>query len=180
MTGAGTDGLADLLGSAILSAAPGPAGGADDADGDPLELVRRTAEAEAVVGDLLRQAVASARGAGHSWAAIGGALGMTRQAAQKRFGAATDGPSGPEERTLGPVTAFDEMRELEAAGLLGWHTVGAGLLTHRMVRTDTQWEHRRVAWVKAPASYEKDGWQIGCKAFPWLYLVRDTGRPVGD
>ncbi|MGZ6733875.1 MAG: hypothetical protein ACXVDH_04460 [Nocardioides sp.] len=79
-----------------------------------------------------------------------------------------------------PVTAFDEMAELEAAGNLGWRTVGAGLLCHRMVCTDTRWEHRRVASMKAPSRYEKDGWQIGCKAFPWLYLVRDTGRPVED
>ncbi|MCA1983548.1 hypothetical protein [Nocardioides nematodiphilus] len=70
---------------------------------------------------------------------------MTRQAAQKGFGATTERPVGPEERTLGPVTAFDEMAELEAAGNLGWRTVGAGLLSHRMVRTDTRWEHRRVA-----------------------------------
>lgn len=167
--------LADLLGSAILDALP-PGG----SDGDALDLVRRTAEAEAIAGRLLHQAVGSARSSGHSWAAIGQALGMTRQAAQKRFGAAAEGSAGPEERTLGPVTAFDEMAELAAAGELGWHTIGAGLLSHRMIRTDTRWEHRRVAWVKAPSRYETDGWQIGCKAFPWLYLVRDTGRPVAD
>lgn len=167
-----SDSLADQLGSVILDAV------AADGPEDELALVRRTANAEAVVGELLHQSVGSARAAGHSWAAIGGALGMTRQAAQKRFGGRDDERSDPDERTLGPVTAFDEMRELEIAGRLGWHTVGAALLSHRMIRTPTQWEHRRVAWVKAPGRYERDGWQIGCKAFPWLYLVRDTGIPV--
>ena len=35
---------------------------------------------------MLRRHVANARKAGHSWAAIGFALGVTRQAAQQRFG----------------------------------------------------------------------------------------------
>lgn len=166
--------LDDALGAALLATPVDP----DDA-GDPLALVRRAAAAEVAVGGLLQQAVATARAAGHSWAAIGATLGMTRQAAQKRFGG-RDEPVSAEERTLGPVTAFDEMRELEIAGRKGWRTVGAGMLHHRMVRTDTQWEHRRVAWVKAPSRYEKDGWQIAIRFFPWIYLVRDTGRPAED
>jgi hypothetical protein len=35
---------------------------------------------------MLRRRVAIARKAGHSWASIGFALGITRQAAQQRFG----------------------------------------------------------------------------------------------
>ena len=35
---------------------------------------------------MLRRHVADARKVGHSWAAIGFALGVTRQAAQQRFG----------------------------------------------------------------------------------------------
>jgi hypothetical protein len=178
--------LADGLGAAILAAGSdtgsGTGTGTDTDPGDALALVRRTAAAERVVGELLQQAVGAARAEGHSWAAIGAELDMSRQAAQQRFGAradeAADEGDGPEERWLGPVTAFDEMRELELAGRLGWHTVGAGMLRHRMARTDTQWEHRRVAWVRLPGSYEKDGWRIGARYFPWLYLVRDTGRPA--
>ncbi len=72
------------------------------------------------------------------------------------------------------MTAFDELPELELAGRLGWHTVEAGMLCHRMVRTDTQWEHKRVVWPGS-ARNEREGWQIGCRAFPWVYLIRDTG-----
>ena len=106
----------------------------------------RVVEAEDVVRDLLRQSVAAARAAGCSWAAIGAELGMSRQAAQQRFGSGAGGrgSAGEQERWLGPVTAFDELPELELAGRLGWHTVEAGMLCHRMVRTDTQWEHKRV------------------------------------
>jgi hypothetical protein len=152
---------------------------ADDAPHDFLALVGRSAEAERVTNRLLQQSVDRARANGHSWAAIGEVLGMSRQAAQQRFGTTRSSPPAEaDERWLGPVTAFDEMAELAVAGRRGWHTVEAGFLSHRMVRTDTQWEHRRVLW-RAPASrLARDGWQIGCRAFPWLYLVRDTGLPV--
>jgi hypothetical protein len=163
--------LTDALGTAILD-------GADVDPRDTLALLRRTAEAERAVTHLLHQAVQAARADEHSWAAIGTELGMTRQAAQQRFGARTEEPLGPDERRLGPVTAFDEMAELELAGRSGWRTVGAGLLHHRMVRTGSQWEHRRVVWAKPARTYESDGWRIGCRAFPWLYLVRDTGLPA--
>ena len=79
---------------------------------------------------------------------------------------------------LGPVTAFDELRELELAGRLGWRTVEAGMLRHRMVRTPTQWEHRRVVWTGPLRRLEQDGWQVGCRAFPWVYLIRDLGVPA--
>lgn len=175
--------LADEIGRAILET-PGDSGGAVDVD-DPehrLELIRRAAEADRVAGDLLRQAVSAARAGGASWSAIGAALGLTRQAAQQRFGrvepaAATAQPTD-RERWLGPVTAIDEMAELALAGDLGWHTVGAGMLRHRMVRTETRWEHKRVVWTGSLERYAADGWQVGCRAFPWIYLVRDTGRPV--
>jgi hypothetical protein len=52
------------------------------------------ANSDVQVAELsLRRHVTMARQAGHSWASIGFALGITRQAAQQRFGA--DGaPSG--------------------------------------------------------------------------------------
>ncbi len=168
---AAPDQLVEEIGAAILSAT--------GQDRDPLKVVARVAEAEGVVRDLLRQAVGAARAAGHSWAAVGAELGMTRQAAQQRFGDPTaDRATGDEERWLGPVTAFDELPELELAGRMGWHTVEAGMLRHRMVRTATQWEHKRLIWPRSLARYKDDGWQVGCRAFPWVYLIRDTGLPA--
>lgn len=161
--------LADALGAAILDG--------DAEASNPLPLVRRTADAEEVVRDLLRQAVEAARSAGYSWSAIGAELGLTRQAVQQRFGKTADDRMPTEQRWLGPVTAFDEMRELEAAGQQGWHTVGTGLLGHRMIRTETEWEHRRVRW-NATRRYEGEGWLVGARAFPWVYLIRDKGTPI--
>ena len=51
---------------------------------------RQADEAQAA----LSEAVAAARGAGHTWAEIGGVLGVTRQAAFKRFGAPRDPRTG--------------------------------------------------------------------------------------
>ncbi|GAA4109035.1 hypothetical protein GCM10022415_01970 [Knoellia locipacati] len=164
--------LVEAVGSAILSTAPSR---------DPLVLVEHTASAEAAVRDLLSQAVGTARADGHSWAAIGAVLGMSRQAVQQRFGGrGGDDELEPEERWLGPVTAFDEMAELELAGRLGWHTIGVGMLRHRMVRTPHQWEHKRVLWSGSLTRWEKDDWVLGSRAFPWVYLVRDTGLPAEE
>ncbi len=144
---------------------------------DPRALVRRAAQAEHVTRGLLTDVVRAARASGMSWGAVGAELGISRQAAQQRFGVEERDVDEPETRWLGPVTAFDEMVELELAGRMGWHTVAAGLLRHRVRRTDTQWEHRRVLWARPVPHYEQDGWVVGARAFPWLYLVRDLGLP---
>ncbi|MGF3054291.1 hypothetical protein ACQUSY_10085 [Microbacterium sp. YY-03] len=163
---------------------------------ESLALIGASAAAERQAATVFHGAVTAARAANVSWARIGGELGMTRQAAQQRFGiapenATTDHTTNDNtaadhtthafedtERWLGPVTAFDEMKELELAGRAGWHTVEAGAFKHRMVRTETQWQHRRVLWRGSLARDEADGWQIGCRAFPWIYLIRDTGIPI--
>lgn len=179
MTRTAPEDLQEQIGALIL-------GTYDDAgkltEADHLTLVSRAAAAEQASQELQRRAVTAARSAGISWAALGRELGMTRQAVQQRFGGRTDSAesgameAGAVERWLGPVTAFNEMAELELAGRLGWRTVGADVLRHRMLRTDTQWEHRRVLWTKPSHLYETDGWEVGCRAFPWLYLVRDLHK----
>ncbi|MBR7743177.1 hypothetical protein KC207_07720 [Phycicoccus sp. BSK3Z-2] len=173
-------GIADALGRAVLDGAPGEIALDPERAEDHLAIVARAVVAEQAGRDLLRQSVAAARASGHSWAAVGGVLGLSRQAAQQRFGTGGEGDDGPEHRWLGPVTAMDEMPELQLAGRRGWRTVGAGMLKHRMLRTDTQWEHRRVVWSRGASSYETDGWIVAVRAFPWLYLVRDLGIPPED
>ncbi len=160
---------------AILGADP------DAALDDPraqLELVARVRDADTEIRVLLQQSINSARAAGQSWGAIGETLGLSRQAVQQRFGRepATDQvATEPDQRWLGPVTAFDEMGELEIAGRLGWRTVGAKMFYHLVERTPTQWEHRRTVWSGPVKRLERDGWQVGVLAFPWVYLVRDLG-----
>lgn len=170
--------LADAISRAILEEAGVDQEQSLDIDAH-LALIASSASAEGEARTVLHRAVASARAAGASWALIGSELRMSRQAAQQRFGdAARVQHEGDSERWLGPVTAFDEMAELDLAGREGWHTVEAGMLTHRMVRGDTQWEHRRILWKASLAGESANGWEVGCRAFPWIYLVRDTGIPA--
>ena len=172
-------GVSDAVSRAILESAA--IDGEIGPDGH-LALIRASAEADREVRTILRQAVESARSGGVSWSAIGAELGMTRQAAQQRFGDAgrADAASDDEAdyRWLGPVTAFNEMAELDLAGRSGWHTVEAGTLRHRMVRTDTQWANKRVIGRGPSRRDEKDGWIVACHFFPWVYLIRDLGIPA--
>ena len=169
--------IADALGRAILASTQ--AVDVDPSDRNRhLAIVRSAAEADRVVGELLQQAVSAARAGGHSWAAIGNELGLTRQATQQRFGKTDEASIDTGVRWLGPVTALDEMDELALAGRLGWHTTGAGLMRHRMVATNHQWEHKRVLWTGSLGRYQREGWQVGCRAFPWIYLIRDTELPA--
>ncbi len=171
--------LEQAIGRAIIGEGTDAPGALDPSNPqDHLAIVVRAAAAESFARELLQQAVSAARGSGHSWAAIGDQLGLSRQGVQQRFGTRTAPDDTPQYRWLGPVTAFDELRELELAGRLGWHTVEAGMLRHKMVRTPTQWEHRRVVWTGPMRRYQQDGWQVGCRAFPWVYLVRDLGVPA--
>lgn len=180
--------LADAVARAVLIEAGIDVADSDSADalasaldGDEhLAVIAAGADAERQAAAMLERAVAAARAAGVSWARIGGRLGMSRQAAQQRFGGQPDPVDSDRERWLGPVTALDEMAELELAGRAGWRTVETGLLAHRMLRTDTQWEHRRILWRGSLAKEVAAGWQVGCRAFPWIYLVRDTGIPVAQ
>lgn len=172
--------LTDRIATAILSADSDGSALNPESPADGLTLVRRAAEAERAVRELLGQSVAAARGSGHSWAAIGTELGLSRQAVQQRFGGASVETQQPEVRRLGPITAFNEMAELELAGRQGWRSIGAGMFYHLVVHTDTQWEHRRVAWTRPAGGYEKDGWIVAVRAFPWLYLVRDLAIRAVD
>lgn len=148
---------------------------------DFLPLITDAAALQAEANTLLRSVVTSARNAGATWASIGATLRMTKQAAQKRF-ASTGGPGAeqldPDERILGPTNFIDEMRELALAGPYGWHSVERGLTYHRVVRSDTQWEHRAI-WSPAKVRLLRaDGWTLFGSSFPYSYLKRDTGVPA--
>ena len=143
--------------------------------------MRTASVLEASARTVLHQAVASARSAGSTWAAIGSTLGTSTQAAQKRFAPAAI-PSGTDlaadERILGPTGPFDEMRELHLAGLHGWHSVQAGMNHHRVLHSSTRWEHRRASAARAARRLVDQGWQIIGESFGYTYLKRDLGTPA--
>ena len=180
------DDLRSLISDAITTADPSLRDRLhDDADAY-LELVALTARARVETEALLRFAVAGARSAGCTWEAIGQVLGITRQAAQQRWGGPDDADTGTPTtggvRTmqLRPVTAFNEMRLLDRAGRYGWHVIASGTATHILAKSDVQWEHRRVFASKAHGrALEDAGWQHCTDYwFPWAYYKRPLDRPA--
>lgn len=51
-----------------------------------LDTLVKIAEVDRLVDELVIEAVEEARKAGYSWAQIGGALGVSKQAAQQKYG----------------------------------------------------------------------------------------------
>lgn len=130
---------------------------------------------------LLHDAVSSARAAGWSWESIGSALGMSRQAAQQRFGRrpAAAQETG-EHRQLVGLSAFSEMDQLDEWGRHGWHSIGYGPLFHDVEKSDVQWEHKRaVIGSRKARDLETEGWErIGTMWFPWVYFKRHLDLPA--
>lgn len=163
-----------------------------------LDLVALTAQARTETDALLRLAVAGARAAGCTWESVGGVLGMTKQAAQQRYGAPPDeataaaqpaeehppvvDPDDPDARVhqISWLNTFTEMKALERAGRYGWHLVGTGSGTVVVRKSDVQWEHQRVfASRSAGRALEEQGWlRCGSAAFPHAYYKRPTGEPA--
>ena len=146
-----------------------------------LDLVVITAAAYAETGKLLTSAVAAARASGWSWEAVGTALGMSRQAAQQRFGVKTASAEATitTQRVVG-LTAFNEIEILNEKGRHGWHSIAFGPLFHDLEKSGVQWEHRRMfVGSRKIKALEAQGWQqIGHIWFPWVYLKKSLGIPA--
>lgn len=183
LSGPPDDNLRHALTDMIAAVDPTLAGRLEHEPDSYLDLIDLTRRSGKEITQLLQSAVTSARLAGLSWERIGQRLGMSRQAAQQRFGRVLDSVEAPapaEKRRLYPVTAFDEMEALAEAGRDGWHSVGYGMYFHDLVRSDEQWEHRRIAaFGSSRHSLEADGWQrVGAMWFPWAYYARPAGKRI--
>ena len=177
------DSLRRALSDAIASVDPTLAGRLEHEPNSYLDLIDLTSRSAEEIAQLLQSAVTSARQASVSWERIGKHLGMSRQAAQQRFGRvldSTNSHSSNEKRRLYPLTAFNEMNALAEAGRAGWHSIGYGMHFHDVIRSNEQWEHLRVAaFGSSRHRLESEGWhRIGAIWFPWAYYARPTGKPI--
>lgn len=128
-------------------------------------------------GMSLRRWIDAGRRAGMSWAEVGALLGISKQAAQQRFGrpgedadAANDGEIVVR---LG-ATAFNEMAMMRREGEQGRELVGTGALSLTFRQTDQRWEYRRTAG-QMPGQGERmvrDGWTYVSSWLPWNYYKR--------
>jgi hypothetical protein len=180
------DAVRDAVAEAVLGT---PTGLRPALETDPdayLRLVSASRTAAEETSRLLRESINGARAAGHSWDTLGRLLGVSRQAAQQRFSATSQPPTGsiddaddgPARKVLSPVTAFDEMAVLAVEGRRGWHSVDYGTLFHLVEHSDRQWEHRRLPWTPghtARRRLEAEGWMlIRDTTFPWGYYKRPS------
>lgn len=147
---------------------------------DPASFLRLIGAADVAVDEaerLLADAVAGARRAGHSWEAIGQVTGVSRQAAQQRFGrsvgevAATGTPG---RKVVSRVHVFNELSVLEREGRAGNRLVSFGVGRLVFEEADRPWEHLRVAFATHTTlrALEADGWQLVGRWYPFAYLAR--------
>jgi hypothetical protein len=180
------EGIRDAITEAVLATPPGLRDSLEDDPQAYLRLVASTRVAAEQTSKLLREAIDGARAAGHSWDTIGRLLGVSRQAAQQRFGnnlGAVDDlsmPGRPARKMLTPLTAFDEMLVLEREGRRGWHSIDYGTLYHLVEASPWQWQHRRIMWGSPSRKRLQDeGWQlIKTSTFPWGYYKRRVDLPA--
>lgn len=178
--GAAND-LADLLAQAIAKIDPTIGRRLDTDPQAHLDLIVLTSRAHAETRALNLSAVSSARSAGWSWEAIGTALGMSKQAAQQRFGIKAEvREDSPEQRRLIGLTATNEIEQLNEWGAQGWHSIAYGPGFHDVEKSALRWEHRRaVVGSRRARELDNKGWErIGTMWFPWIYFKRQVVGPL--
>jgi hypothetical protein len=131
----------------------------------------------------LHRWVEASRRAGLSWADIGALIGISKQAAQQRFGAAEPAipPASGDLVVRHGATAFNEMEMLEEEGRAGRELVATGPLRLYLRETDRRWEYDRVTALFPDAVRRKmarDGWAWVSTWYPFHYFKRDLG-PLG-
>ena len=129
----------------------------------------------------LQRWVDAARRSGLSWTDIGGALGISKQAAQQRFKLddADDDAihvEGEKIVRLG-AHAFNEMRILTQEGENGHELIDAGLLKLIFRKSDHHWEYKRLigrVWMadEMRAEMRKAGWTYVSSWPPFHYFKR--------
>lgn len=125
----------------------------------------------------LHRWVDAARRSGLTWSEIGEVLGISKQAAQQRFGTsnmneATAPSEGSEDEILvrWGAHAFNEMDILREEGTKGHELVSFGPLFLKFRRTETEWEYRRVIGVRP--KLEREGWRYVASWLPFFYYKR--------
>ncbi|WP_379549795.1 hypothetical protein [Qipengyuania sp. DGS5-3] len=118
----------------------------------------------------LKDWVDGARRAEHSWADIGDLLGISRQAAQQRFGG---GSTEDEHKADGFIvlkgaTAFNELDLLSAAGEDRLELVALAALRLFFRKSETRWEYQRTVLTKPIG----EGWEYVAGWLPFRYYKR--------
>ncbi|WP_114950771.1 hypothetical protein [Sphingosinicella terrae] len=164
-----------------IEEAAGPVAG--DRKDDFVELILAAHLVADEGRSALQRCIDAGRRAGLSWSEVGAVLGISKQAAQQRFGsggAAFSGCDGADVEIRLGATAFNEMRILENEGRAGRELVGIGMLTLYFRRTMQQWEHARLIGISSAPPPRGSGpeWQHVTSWFPFHYFKRRLAAPA--
>ena len=148
-----------------------------DFTGEDAVSYRPVIEAAHVVADEARAAlgrwVTAGRRAGLSWAEIGAAVGVSKQAAQQRFGTAEpDEVPGDDLIVRSGATAFNEMTIAAEEGRAGRELVATRALKLFFRQTDQIWEYLRTVGEIEPRRQHAEGWRPVSSWFPFHYYKR--------
>ncbi len=145
---------------------------------DPQRLLAHVADLESLSGTVNRlqhDAVYAARSAGCSWAQVGAALGVSKQAAQQRFRIREDADQPEGQRTVGPLDRAEEMEVLSRAAQEGWKLVETRLNLHVLEYAGGSWEITRKSLFQPGAlPRRRDGWEAATVRFPDAFYQRSA------
>ncbi|GGB39151.1 hypothetical protein GCM10011380_30770 [Sphingomonas metalli] len=121
----------------------------------------------------LARCVEAGRRAGLSWSEIGALLGMSKQAAQQRFGAGKREPAPFGTIVVTPGTGAASEEELMAEeGAAGRELIDADATRLLFRQTSRAWEHRRTVGAIDPEEARQGGWQPAAHWFLFHYYKR--------
>ncbi|MDY5402893.1 MAG: hypothetical protein SPG34_00945 [Trueperella sp.] len=119
---------------------------------EELSLIQQAHQVINVAERQLEDAVAAARNAGASWADIGGTLGVSRQAALKRFGSATS-PFTGETMTATPTQDLIPIAGTFLRHIADGDADAATTMIHPQVRKQLPWSAIAPIWEAVLAEY---------------------------
>ena len=150
----------------------------EDSNQSPEAILRSVAafaDIARVSTQLQSQAVATAQDSGLSWAKIGKALGISRQAAQQRFDSRRTETTHDTETTriVGPVSRNEEVEHINVAGKQGWKLISSLHGEHALQLAGESWEVTRVSIFSLRAlPAASDGWEASSTRFPDCFYIR--------
>lgn len=147
-------------------------------EGERKEEYARMIVAGHILADESRQAlhrwIDAGRRAGMSWVEVGALLGITKQAAQQRFGGSPDDDPAPEGSATVKLGApiLSERRLLADLGAAGRELVAAGAFTLSFRQSDHRWEHLRTVGPIDPTRQIAEDWRSAARWFVFHYYKR--------
>jgi hypothetical protein len=136
-------------------------------------------EAARMCERLQKEAVQHARRADHAWATIGELMGISRQAAQQRFGGEEPSLDATGVTRTLHASVANEMALLKTEGEAGYHVVDFGLYYLQVQASDAVWEHRREIALNIRtrrAALAAEGWTCVGAWLPFHYFKRQVAR----